>query len=207
MSDGNSNVAVLFVAFIRRNVMPSVSFRLGEVVWLKNKPSERDCSQIRDLFRNALEKTILEETEYGRFDEHLGPALLSSGCSDVSDNDITRVSYDSGHTLDLTATMPDRLHLAIEIEKTEIKRVIHDMLKIAAYQRGHDAVGLIVVPTRCTTTNGHYARTHLQECRDVLELLECSHPWQGDSLGVITYENVSTHSSAVATSTAGARHE
>lgn len=172
------------------NSEESITIRFSQLVWLKNEPSSSVSLYIQELFRSAINALYFKNSKnYTKeFDKIMTIALEKYGCSKVSRN--VAVSNTSKYNIDLLATAENDMNLAIEIEKSEVKRVIHDILKIAAVQRSLMAIGILIVPETYTTESKEFSRTHLQEARAVLGLLELSHAWQGGSLAVVTYKKI-----------------
>ncbi len=166
-------------------------FVFHKVQWLRNPPDEtfiKAVDEFLELLAIATPGSLINAKEK-EFDEGIRQALKTVGCLAVSELDSQKVFPGAEYTYDITATTPEGIRLLIEIEKTEVKRVLHDILKIAAGQRRDPkAVGLILVPDRYRTDKQDYPRTHLQEAKAVMELIDYSHPWAGQAIGVVVYE-------------------
>ncbi|MDT8422009.1 MAG: hypothetical protein RQ754_16395 [Desulfuromonadales bacterium] len=177
-----------------REIEPPV--KVGEFIfrkthWLRNPPDEEIIKAVDEFFELLAVGTpgTLINAKGRDFDGGIREALLSAGCTSVSELDTQKVFPGANYTFDITATTPDGIRLLIEIEKTEVKRIIHDILKIAAGQRRDPkAIGLLLVPDRYRTGEREFARTHLQEATAMMELLDYAHPWGGQSIGVVVYE-------------------
>ncbi|MDF1553710.1 MAG: hypothetical protein P1P84_11640 [Deferrisomatales bacterium] len=162
-----------------------------KVQWLRNPPEEAVIEAIDAFFGLVSTATNgdLLAAKGRAFDEGIKEALKEAGCTSVSELDTHTVLPGAKYTVDIAATTPEGLRLLIEIEKTEVKRMIHDILKIAAGQRRDPkAIGLLIVPDRYRTAEREFARTHLQEATAMMELLDYSQPWGGESIGVVVYE-------------------
>lgn len=162
-----------------------------DIYWLRNPPEETIINSLSDLFELLpLElPNSLGNAKGHEFDQGIKEGLKAVGCSSVSELDSQKVFSGANYTFDITATTPDGIRLLLEIEKTEVKRIIHDILKIAAGQRRDPkAIGLIIVPDRYRTSRSEFARTHLREAKAVMELLDYSHSWAGKSIGIVVYE-------------------
>ena len=170
-----------------------VAISFSNMVWLKEQSHQEDQLMLEFIFRGALDNLdTITEAQYrkGGFERALQSTLLRTGAfTSVTDPDKSTICSHSKHTVDMVASRHDKPSLVIEVEKTEVKRVIHDILKIAAFQQNEkDAIGVLIFPSQYKSTTKVYSRTHLQEARDVLQLMGLSHPWQGGNLVVVTYE-------------------
>jgi hypothetical protein len=166
------------------------NLELEQIEWLRDPPSPEVQEALRKLFAQVFQHLTGRGDGLRRraFDEALRNALISGGCRAVSALDAHLVLPDAKYTVDLSATTSGGTRLLLEIEKTEVKRIAHDLLKLAAGQKvDPEAVGLLVVPARYRTGKKEFARTHLQEARAVMGLLDYSHPWQGGAVGVVVY--------------------
>jgi hypothetical protein len=155
--------------------------------WLRNPPDEQIIKDVNEFFELLAMGTprALVNADGRDFDKGILKSFKDAGCTSVSELDTQKVFPGAKYTFDITATTPEGIRLLIEIEKTEVKRIIHDILKIAAGQRRDPkAIGLILVPDRYRT----FPRTHLQEAMAMMELLDYAHPWGGQSIGVVVYE-------------------
>jgi hypothetical protein len=160
---------------------------------LRNPPDENEIKAIDEFFELLALGTpeALFKAKGRDFDEGIREALKEAGCTNVSKLDAFTVLPGAKYTVDIAATTPEGIRLLLEIEKTEVKRMIHDILKIAAGQRRDPkAIGILLVPDRYRTSEREFARTHLQEAVAMMELLDYSHPWGGQSIGVVVYREV-----------------
>lgn len=165
---------------------------LDRIEWLREEPPDDVQASLEALFAQVFEDMKGRMCLWGRsFDRALRGALVAAGCDPVSSLDSRRVLPGAKYTVDIAATAPDGTRLLLEIEKAEVKRVVHDLLKIAAGQKNDPgAVGLLIVPDRYRTENRAFSRTHLQEARAVMDLLTHSHPWASGALGVVVYSGL-----------------
>lgn len=163
------------------------SYYFKKIYWLRKPPEEAKIKALDDIF-GGFNLTSTEQLKGSVFDQHLRDQLAACGCTHVSEVDSQKVIPTNNYTFDLTATTSDGIRLLIEIEKTEVKRIIHDILKIAAGQKIDPyAIGLIIVPERYKTEKREFSRTHLQEAIAMMELLDYSHTWSGQSIGILEY--------------------
>ena len=157
-----------------------------EFLWLVNPLDCQATKVLKSIFEDVFMKfdTELKREE---FDMEVYRRLKNL-TQDISLPDEYKISDKTKHTVDIKAKISG-FDLIIEIEKAEIKRVPHDLLKIAAVQKQiQNAVGIIISPNIYKTKNNAFSRTFKQEAIAVMDLMQDSLGWNSSSVAMVIYD-------------------